>query len=701
MPVESGKSIRERLQRIVAGTTITVLAVAGCGIVVFEWASNRQAALHTWSPAAEILADNSAPALGFHDATAAKKTLSALRFQPGVLGAWLYLPDGQLLSDYQRPGEKTLPVAPVPSNNVCWLTGREVLLSCQVRLRGEPVGWLTMRADLHTELAQLRFSTLLLLGCLVVAGIVALTIAYRLQRALLNPIHSLARVADDVARRHDYSMRVAGTLPDEIGRLINAFNDMLGQIEQRDAQLAETRAALTSAEEKYRQLVERVPAVTYTAEFGPVGRWHFVSPQIEKLLGFTPAEWLAEPGQWFQQVHPDDRARALVSEDCTQATGRYVLEYRMLTRAGRMIWVRDEGVVLREPGQSTLLLHGLLRDVTDRQQTTAALDEMRQRFEDIFNSSQDAISFADVDGRLAHSNPAFERLTGYTRDELQMQPIEALTPPEFHELDQQKIRQVLQTGQAVRYEKEGLHKNGTRFPVAVTRFVVRNAAGQITGLGTIARDMTEVHRLQREILEICEREHRRIGQDLHDGVCQMLTATTFAIGALEQQLAAGNLPAARDAHEIGELLRRANIDTRNLAHGMYPIELPAGGLPAALQHLVDDTAQAGKIQCQLDCAADLPAVTTERAVHVYRIAQEVVTNALRHADATQLRVTLARTDGQLRLQIVDDGDGVPAEPPAGLGLNIMAYRARMLNGWLKIRRGTDGGTIVELTFPAG
>jgi len=491
MQVFAQKSIKDKLERVILVTIIAALAFAGSSIIIYEWLSYRHAAMRQWWPLAEVLADNGAPALAFHDADAARKTLAVLRGQPGIRGAWLVEADGKILGDYQRKGDQPRPVTPDPSANICWLDGNQLLLTYQVKLRGEPVGWLTLRCDLRAEADRLRRSSLVVVGCLLVAAFAATIITYRLQRGILNPIYGLVHVADAVAARHDYSLRVAGDHPDELGRLTTAFNEMLEQIEQRTAQLAETRAQLTTTEERYRQLVERVPAVTYTAEFGPAGRWLFVSPQIEALLGFTVADWLREPGLWFRQVHPEDRARALVSEECTRATGRYNLEYRMITCAGRLIWVRDEGVVLHEAGRLTPVLHGLLRDVTDRQMMTSALGEMRQRFEDIYQSSQDAIGYADMDGRLIDVNPACEQLTGYSANELQMRTYHDLTAPEFHELEQQIMADLLRTGQAVRYIKECVRKDGTRVPVAVTAFLVRNTAAQPTGIATIVRNMTE------------------------------------------------------------------------------------------------------------------------------------------------------------------------------------------------------------------
>jgi len=488
------KSIKDKLERVILVTIITTLALAGSSIIIYQWLSYRHAAVRQWWPLVEVLTDehNGATALAFHDADAARKALAVLRGQPGIRGAWLHTADGQVLGDYIRNGDHPQPVPPDQTANATWLEGNQLLLTYRVKLRGEPVGWLTLRGDLRAEADRLRRSSLVVVICLLVAALAATAVAYRLQKTILNPVYGLARVADAVAARHDYSLRVVGEQPDELGRLTTAFNEMLEQIEQRTTQLAEIRAKLTTAEERYRQLVERVPAVTYTAEFGPAGRWRFVSPQIETLLGFNAADWMREPGLWFRQIYPEDRAHALVSEECTRTTGRYNLEYRMITRDGRMIWVRDEGVVLHEPNSTAPLLHGLLRDVTNRKTVTSALGEMRQRFEDIYQSAQDAIGYADLDGRLIDVNPAYEKLTGYTADELQMRTYQELTAPEFHALEQRIMSELLRTGQAARFEKECVCKDGSRVPVAVTAFLVRNAAGQPTGIATIAHARTAV-----------------------------------------------------------------------------------------------------------------------------------------------------------------------------------------------------------------
>ena len=139
--------------------------------------------------------------------------------------------------------------------------------------------------------------------------------------------------------------------------------------------------ALRAAEKKYRALVEGIPAIVYLAEFGTSGPWRYVSPRIEEVLGYTPEEWMADPDIWYQRIHPEDREIAAVTEAHTRATGDPLgVEYRMLARDGRVVWVRDEAVVVRDDDGRPLFLQGFMHDVTDRKQ---AEEELRRQKEEL------------------------------------------------------------------------------------------------------------------------------------------------------------------------------------------------------------------------------------------------------------------------------------------------------------------------------
>jgi nitrate/nitrite-specific signal transduction histidine kinase len=219
------------------------------------------------------------------------------------------------------------------------------------------------------------------------------------------------------------------------------------------------------------------------------------------------------------------------------------------------------------------------------------------------------------------------------------------------------------------------------------------------GIHTL-RLRAERERLEDEILNSIEREQERIGRELHDGLCQLLVGAKFRSSYL-QQISAGKAPVlAREAQSLEALLNRAITQARNLARGLNPVHVTPAGLPAALQKLAEDVEGAHRVHCF--CLFPNPAKVPGHHVahHLYRIAQEAVQNALKHARAGNISITLAGADHRLRLTIKDDGAGMPRTPrKSGMGLNNMRTRAKLIGGRLEIRRRKHGGTAVLCEAP--
>ena len=205
--------------------------------------------------------------------------------------------------------------------------------------------------------------------------------------------------------------------------------------------------------------------------------------------------------------------------------------------------------------------------------------------------------------------------------------------------------------------------------------------------------------LEREIINISEREQQRVGRDLHDGVCQYLAAIGFTAAMLHRDLERDSPIRAEKAGEIANLLQDAAKRTRDLARGLSPVDRDEGGLESALNELALSTSKLAGISCSFICVGPVQIRDNARAVHLFRIAQEALSNVTKHGHAKAVVIALEACDGALSLRVSDDGLGFDptCSERKGMGLNIMRYRARMLAGTLEIQSNSPAGTMVTCT----
>jgi signal transduction histidine kinase len=217
----------------------------------------------------------------------------------------------------------------------------------------------------------------------------------------------------------------------------------------------------------------------------------------------------------------------------------------------------------------------------------------------------------------------------------------------------------------------------------------------------LTEEIAERERLEREILEIGERERRRIGRDLHDTLGQLLTGTALAGQVLQEKLVAHAPEEASDAGRVVRLVEEAIELTRSLSRGLDPVEIDAGGLAQGLRELAARTSAIATVSCEFREIGDVAIRDSVTSTHLYRIAQEAITNSLKHAHPGTIAVSLAAEPGFVRLTVTDDGIGIPAGSPrgAGMGLRIMAHRAAVMGGTFEVKSGERGGTTVDCRMP--
>lgn len=217
----------------------------------------------------------------------------------------------------------------------------------------------------------------------------------------------------------------------------------------------------------------------------------------------------------------------------------------------------------------------------------------------------------------------------------------------------------------------------------------------------LAEEVQERKAAEEKILEISGREQRRLGEELHDGLGQTLTGISFLSRALSQKLISHSEKEAADAQRICVLVTDAIRKTRDLARGFYPVELESNGLVSALHELASREESLFNIKCIFETRETAAVADLNKATQVYRIAQEAIENAIKHGKSEKIIVKLEKIENFFNLTIEDDGMGFPDKLPEkhGMGLQIMKYRAGMLQGHFEIRRQNQRGTLVTCSFP--
>jgi PAS domain S-box-containing protein len=348
---------------------------------------------------------------------------------------------------------------------------------------------------------------------------------------------------------------------------------------------------------------------------------------------------------------------------------------------------------------------GFLHDITARRQAEHEMRESRERLAGIVNSAMDAIISLDAQQRVVMFNAAAERMFGCPAAEALGCPVDRFIPARFHEAHAGHIRQFGKTGVTNRDMGKlgsisGLRADGSEFPVEASISQIDSADGKIYTV--ILRDVTERRRLEDEVLRAGAEEARRIGQELHDDLGQRLSGTSILGALLSKKLAGRSKANAELATTITKNLVAAAALTRMLARGLVPTMDGNEGLATAFRNLAANVSETSRIECRCECEGPFPVRNHDAALHLYRIAQEAISNAIRHARPTRILLILENDGDATRLVIRDNGTGMNPQPSpgGGLGLRNMRYRAEKIGATLEIRPGAGSGSEVICRFPA-
>ncbi len=419
-------------------------------------------------------------------------------------------------------------------------------------------------------------------------------------------------------------------------------------------------------------------------------------PEIQNAVGhaITDLDWA------FADSELDQDLREVISNQSRKA--------QHIATLGGSRWLRQLVSSYGTPGQTegavlsfyelTPFIQNYCKLKQDSVNQMLRLKEREEYLSAIMNTAVDAIITIDSRGSILSVNPSTERMFGYTTAELVGQNVKLLMPSPYREQHDSYLENYQRTRQAriigIGREIEARHKDGSIFPADLAVSEVDHSK-VYTG---ILRDLSQRKQMEHDMAEIAMLEQQRIGQDLHDNCGQQLTALGLLAETLGESLPDDAPAASKLVEKLKTGLNVMLRQIRSISRGLTFVEQDFTSLVSALKEMVLRLSETTNVSFHFQEVGKFSNDDKFRALQLYHIAQEACTNALKHAQASQVHIRLRSESTGVTLEIEDDGSGIKLGAHDGLGIRVMQNRARILDGWLTIEPAQPHGTIVRFTI---
>lgn len=375
------------------------------------------------------------------------------------------------------------------------------------------------------------------------------------------------------------------------------------------------------------------------------------------------------------------------------------LSYRGRTVGTIQLADRQAGRCSRETIDFIQSVSPLIGEAVHRFTVEASLHESELRFRSMFESNRAVMLLLDPEtGAVVDANPAAAAFYGLPRESLCQMNLGRFGMR--YAPDESGLGSRLSTELAEYLSASGHLPLGERRSVEVHSSPI--AVNGRSLLFAIVHDVTERKHLQQRILEIAEEERQRVGRDLHDSLGGKLAGSALLAKAVAQSLVAKGHPEADVAKEVVQSINEAMAQTRGIAQGLCPVVIGEFGLVSGLRQYASEMQKIFGITCRVESEGSIPLWDEVVALHLLRIVQEAVNNAIRHGESKTIAIRFGVHDGRPVLEIQDDGVGLPADvkQSKGMGLRTMRYRAEIINAQLRVHGAPGGGTLVSCFLPA-
>lgn len=357
------------------------------------------------------------------------------------------------------------------------------------------------------------------------------------------------------------------------------------------------------------------------------------------------------------------------------------------------------GIVLTAFGWVVLLRRRVQHQTQIIEEKLHAEAAIKERYLDLFENASDMVFTHDLAGHLTSINNAGERLLQRPRSEILAKQLVDLISAEEQPAAREWLKQVTAGGETAAVDWDFVNAAGQKLKLEVSSRLVEQA-GRFIEVEGVARDVTARKRMEKEILEISNREQQRLGHDLHDGVCQQLAAIAYRTHILARHLKEKEMPESSEAGDISSLINQSLVQTRTVARGLFPVRLEEEGLADAVEELTVSIGKLYKIKCDFSSGGALPTIHNSVAMHLHFIAQEAILNAAKHSQASTIAVRLLKENDNLVLSVQDDGIGFRAadHDRTGMGIGIMRYRAKAIGAVLEVHARPGHGTQITCKY---
>jgi PAS domain S-box-containing protein len=568
-------SLKQKQMLIIMLTTGVALLLACAAITAYEVITFRKSMVRNVSSLAEIVGDNTSAALDFNDPRNAEETLAALESDPHIVGGCIYNREGQVFVKYVRPDKKVSFTPPPFQSNATFFADHHLNLFRPILSNGEMIGVIYLKSDLESLYSRLYQYAAIVGAVFLLTLCVAFALSNRLQRLISQPILHLVQTTRTVATEKNYSIRAVKSSQDELGVLIDGFNEMLSQIQERDMALQSardnlelrvqerTRAlqreilerkraedALRESQQLYHSLMEHLPICVFRKDLQ--NRFVFVNARFCRLKGLPADQILGKTPT--ETSSPELGSKASSHHEIILQTGKSIeLEEIYPQSDGSIHYFQAVKSPVFGADGSITGTQGMLLDITQRKQAEAELAYERELLRSLLDSSPDHIYFKDRQSRFIRASRELAERFGAAPEAMIGKSDFDFFKDEHARPAYEDEQEIIRTGKPVvgKVEREILKDKRGEFFVLTTKMPLRNRSGEIIGTFGISKDITVLKRAEAKL----ETAHKQLVETSRlAGMAEVATSVLHNVGnVLNSVNISGSL--------IGERVKKSKVSS--------------------------------------------------------------------------------------------------------------------------------------------